>query len=69
MGYAKEKADLTFPWTDDLPETFAAAYDGEDLLGAIPELVWEPADKAPSLIRYHYHADIVILARYGLIII
>lgn len=55
LGYATEKADLSFPWTDDLPETFAAAYDGEDLLAAIPELVWERSDKAPSLIRYHYH--------------
>ena len=55
LGYAAEKADLTFPWTDNLPETFAAAYDGEDLLAALPEIVWERADREPSLVRYHYH--------------
>ena len=55
LKYATEKADVTLPWTDDLPDTFAAAYDGEDLLSNIPELIWDRADRQPSVIRYHYH--------------
>ncbi len=55
LKYAKEKGSAILPWTDDLPDTFAAAYDGEDLLGNIPELIWERADGKVSVIRYHYH--------------
>jgi len=57
LQYATDKKDVTLPWTDDLPETFAAAY-GEDLMAAIPELIWERADKKPSVARYHYHDHI-----------
>jgi len=55
LKYATEKKDVTLPWTDDLPDTFAAAYDGEDLLAGIPELIWDCADGQVSVIRYHYH--------------
>ena len=55
LKYATEKKDVTIAWTDDLPETFAKAYEGEDLLANVPELIWERADKIPSVIRYHYH--------------
>ena len=55
LKYATEKKDVTIAWTDDLPETFAAEYAGEDLLAGVPELIWERADKAPSVLRYHYH--------------
>ena len=55
LRFATERADVKLPWTDDLPETFAAAYGGEDLLAGLPELVWERADKAVSVLRYHYH--------------
>lgn len=55
LKYATEKKDVTIAWTDDLPETFSAAYEGEDLLAGVPELIWERADKVPSVIRYHYH--------------
>lgn len=55
LKYATEKKDVTIAWTDDLPETFAAAYEGEELLANVPELIWERADKLPSVIRYHYH--------------
>ena len=55
LKYATEKADVTLPWTDDLPQTFAAAYDGEDILAGIPELIWDRADGQVSVIRYHYH--------------
>ena len=54
LKYATDKTDVTLPWTDDLPETFAAAY-GEDVLAGVPELIWDRADRAPSVLRYHYH--------------
>ena len=54
LGFAGEKKDVVLPWTDDLPDTFRAAY-GEDLLGGLPELCWELPGGAVSLIRYHYH--------------
>ena len=55
LKYAKEKGSAILPWTDDLPDTFAAAYNGEDLLSNLPELIWERADGKVSVIRYHYH--------------
>ncbi|MBQ7839495.1 MAG: hypothetical protein IJ390_03280 [Lachnospiraceae bacterium] len=55
LKFAKEKADVTLPWTDDLVETYAAAYEGEDLLSGVPELIWDRADRVPSVVRYHYH--------------
>lgn len=55
LKYATEKADVTLPWTDDLTDTFAATYGGEDLLNNIPELIWDRADRQPSVVRYHYH--------------
>lgn len=54
LSFATEKKDVTIAWTDDLPETFAAAY-GEDLVAGVPELIWERADKQVSVLRYHYH--------------
>lgn len=55
LKFAAEKADVTLPWTDDLPQTFARAYEGEDILAGLPELIWERADGQPSVLRYHYH--------------
>ena len=55
LKYATEKGSAILPWTDDLPETFASAYGGADLIAGIPELIWERADGKPSVIRYHYH--------------
>ncbi len=55
LKYATEKGTSILPWTDDLPETYAAAYGGEDLLGNLPELIWERADGRISVVRYHYH--------------
>ncbi len=46
--------DVTLPWTDDLPDTFATAY-GEDLMSALPELIWELPHGQVSTVRYHYH--------------
>ena len=55
LQYATEKKDVILPWTDDLADTFAAAYNGEDILGGLPELIWERADGMVSVLRYHYH--------------
>lgn len=57
LGFAEEKKDVVLPWTDDLPDTFRAAY-GEELLAGLPELYWELPGGAVSLIRYHYHDHI-----------
>ena len=47
-------ADVTIPFTDDLEESFRAAY-GMSLLEHLPELFWERADGKPSVVRYRYH--------------
>ncbi|MBP3381072.1 MAG: hypothetical protein J6L00_00375, partial [Clostridia bacterium] len=57
LGFAQEEKDVILPWTDDLPETFKAAY-GEDLLERLPELFWELPQDAVSTVRYHYHDHI-----------
>ncbi|MBQ8610108.1 MAG: hypothetical protein IJ412_00230 [Oscillospiraceae bacterium] len=58
LKFATDKTDVTLPWTDDLADTFAAAYNGEDLLAGIPQLIWDNADGTPSVLRYHYHDHI-----------
>ena len=55
LRFATEKGTSVLPWTDDLPETYAATYGGEDLLLGLPELIWERADGQISVVRYHYH--------------
>jgi hypothetical protein len=55
LKYATEKGSVNLPWTDDLPETYAKTYGGEDLLGNLPELIWDRADGQVSVVRYHYH--------------
>jgi hypothetical protein len=55
LNYAHEDKDVTLPWTDDLAETYKKAYNGEDLLGALPELLWDLGGAKVSVIRYHYH--------------
>lgn len=55
LKYATEKKDVNLPWTDDLPVTYGEAYDGEDLMAGLPELIWDRADGQASVIRYHYH--------------
>ena len=54
---ADSKNDVTLPWTDDLPETFAKKY-SDDLISHIPELFWDLPNGAKSLIRYRYHDHI-----------
>ncbi|MBR4866548.1 MAG: hypothetical protein IKU11_07655, partial [Clostridia bacterium] len=57
LDFATDKKDITLPWTDDLPDTFRTAY-GEELLEALPEVIWDLPASAPSVIRYHYHDHI-----------
>ncbi|MEI8196745.1 MAG: hypothetical protein WCI73_12675 [Phycisphaerae bacterium] len=51
---AHDTRDVLLPWTDDLLETFAAAYD-QRLENHLPELFWELPHHQPSLARYRYH--------------
>ena len=46
--------DVTLPFTDDLEESFKAAY-GFSLIEHIPELFWELPDGGVSRTRYLYH--------------
>ena len=46
--------DVTLSFTDDLPATYEKAY-GVNLLGVLPELLWELPDGKASLHRYQYH--------------
>ncbi|MBE6653555.1 MAG: hypothetical protein E7610_09105 [Ruminococcaceae bacterium] len=57
LAFADSKQNVTLPWTDDLEETFTAAY-GESLVDHLPELLWDLPDGQISLTRYHYHDHI-----------
>ena len=54
LKFAREKREARFPYTDDLPETYRAAYRA-DLFDAFPEVIWELPDGKFSLARYRYH--------------
>lgn len=57
LRFPTDRRDITLPWTDDLPDTFRAAY-GEELAESIPELFWELPDGRVSTVRYHFHDHI-----------
>ena len=57
LGFASAREDVTLPFTDDLCDTFRAAYK-EELLDHLPELIWDLPKGRVSLIRYHYHDHI-----------
>lgn len=54
LAYAKEKKDITLPWTNDF-DLYYKDHCGLDLLEHFPELVWDLQNGQPSPIRYHYH--------------
>jgi len=54
LSFATSKQNISLPWTDDLEETFTAAY-GVSLVDHFPELLWDLPDGKISTIRYHYH--------------
>lgn len=56
LGDGRERRDVFLPWTDDLPETFSAAYGGEaDLVKHLPELIWNLPNGKVSVTRYRFH--------------
>lgn len=55
--FSADLSDVILPWTYDFADTFRDAY-GYDLIGHLPELVWELPNHAPSKARYHYHDHI-----------
>ncbi len=57
LGFAFDKRDVSLPYSDDLPDTYRAAY-GADFLHSLPELIWDLPDGKPSLARYRYHDHI-----------
>ena len=54
LSFAESRQNVQLPWTDDLEDTFVAAY-GESLIDHFPELLWDLPDGKVSTIRYHYH--------------
>ena len=57
LAYADEKKDVVMPWSEDVPQTYLAAY-GEDILEKLPELLWNLPDGQVSATRYRYHDHI-----------
>ena len=55
LPFSDSRTEARVVWTDDLPGTYAAAYNGEDLVAHLPELFWNLPDNRPSVIRYHFH--------------
>ncbi|MBE5782827.1 MAG: hypothetical protein E7329_05845 [Clostridiales bacterium] len=54
LPFPNDNADVRIPWTDDLEDTFRAAY-GTSLLATLPEVFWELPGDRPSVIRYRFH--------------
>lgn len=54
LRFPEDDIDVFFPWTDDLTDTYGAAYQ-EDLLEHLPLLIWETEDEKGKLVRYHFH--------------
>ncbi len=54
FGFAAGNSNAQTPWTDDLEDTFRAAY-GDSLLDHLPELFWELPNGEVSLTRYRFH--------------
>ncbi len=54
LAFADSKQNVTLPWTDDLEDTYKAAY-GDSLIDHLPELLWDLPAGQVSLTRYRYH--------------
>lgn len=55
LSRSTDRQAVILTWTDDLPESYAAAFGGEDLVAHLPELIWNLPDDRPSVVRWHYH--------------
>lgn len=51
LSFSEERRPVSFPFTDDLEESFQREY-GYSLLGHFPEVVWE--QEKPATVRYHF---------------
>jgi len=58
LDFAQDGKDVTLPWSQDIPETYSAAYGGESIVDNLPQLLWELPDGKISRVRYHYHDHI-----------
>ena len=56
LPFPESRVDVVLPYTDDLEQTYRAAY-GESLIDRLPELLWELPEGC-SLTRYRYHDHI-----------
>ena len=54
LSFANSRQNVHLPWTDDLEDSFKAAY-GDSLVEHLPELLWDLPEGKVSLTRYHYH--------------
>ena len=54
LNFARQKKEVTLPFTDDLEESFQNTYK-VSLLAHLPELIWELPEGKISTIRYRYH--------------
>lgn len=54
LNHSDGSNDLVIPFTEDLSDTFFAAY-GQSLLDHLPELFWELPSRKASVARYRYH--------------
>ena len=54
LNFADVPKDVALPWTDDIEDTFRAAY-GDSLVEHIPELLWELPEGKISKTRYRFH--------------
>ncbi len=57
LNFAHDVSDVILPWTDDIPESYTAAYQ-DDILAKLPELIWELPGGRVSQARYRYHDHI-----------
>lgn len=53
LGRSSDRSNVLLPWTDDLPESYAAAWN-EDLLEQLPLLVFEPEDGSLPPVRWRF---------------
>lgn len=53
--FARDGEDALFPWSESVRTFYAERY-GEDVVAALPELVWNLHGDKPSTARYRYYA-------------